>query len=139
LQPAKCNTSDLNEELGNVEYLFSDKTGTLTENIMIFRECSIDATLFEDRDKNLVSSSSPSDRLRRSVRRFLEVLALCHTVQVATIFCKAGVMNLARFLYSTSSRDRVSSSAAGGGRGAHWSIYLKKANKWLITKHRNLC
>ena len=86
LQPAKCNTSDLNEELGNVEYLFSDKTGTLTENIMIFRECSIDATLFRDQDHNLVSVSTPSDRLRRSVRRFLEVLALCHTVQVWMTF-----------------------------------------------------
>jgi P-type E1-E2 ATPase len=31
-----------------VEFLFSDKTGTLTENIMIFRECSIDGALFKD-------------------------------------------------------------------------------------------
>ena len=82
LQPAKCNTSDLNEELGNVEFLFSDKTGTLTENVMIFRECSIDGVLFNDQSGNLVSSAQPTDRLRRSVRRFLEVLALCHTVQV---------------------------------------------------------
>jgi P-type E1-E2 ATPase len=82
IQPAKCNTSDLNEELGNVEFLFSDKTGTLTENVMIFRECSIDGSIFRDQEGNLVGSSTPSDRLRRSVRRFLEVLALCHTVQV---------------------------------------------------------
>ena len=33
----RCNSSDLNEELGQVEILFTDKTGTLTENIMIFK------------------------------------------------------------------------------------------------------
>lgn len=72
-EPAIANTSDLNEELGQVreslnerdclsilggifdrcyssvlqiEYIFTDKTGTLTENDMQFKECSINGTLY---------------------------------------------------------------------------------------------
>ncbi|KAF8328241.1 uncharacterized protein EI90DRAFT_3126404 [Cantharellus anzutake] len=39
--PALCRTSSLVEELGQIEYIFSDKTGTLTQNHMEFRCCSI--------------------------------------------------------------------------------------------------
>ncbi|KAG1703816.1 hypothetical protein DVH05_006825 [Phytophthora capsici] len=38
---ANARTSDLNEELGQVHHIFSDKTGTLTCNIMEFRKCFI--------------------------------------------------------------------------------------------------
>ncbi|KAF9010470.1 calcium transporting ATPase [Cyathus striatus] len=46
--PALCRTSSLVEELGQIEYVFSDKTGTLTCNEMEFRCCSIAGVAYAD-------------------------------------------------------------------------------------------
>lgn len=39
--PCEAHTATINEELGQVSYIFTDKTGTLTENLMVFRKMSV--------------------------------------------------------------------------------------------------
>ncbi|XP_077462574.1 putative phospholipid-transporting ATPase IF isoform X1 [Stigmatopora argus] len=89
-QKAQVNTSDLNEELGQVEYVFTDKTGTLTENEMQFRECSISGIKYEEVNGKLLpegrTEDSPDDSAHTLVGEqllFLKAVSLCHTVQIS--------------------------------------------------------
>ncbi|KAL9106831.1 MAG: hypothetical protein Q9227_008164 [Pyrenula ochraceoflavens] len=94
--PATCRTSSLVEELGQIEYVFSDKTGTLTCNQMEFRQCSIGGIQYaeivpEDRKATEGDSSGIHDfkklkenlkthPSRTAIHYFLALLATCHTV-----------------------------------------------------------
>lgn len=44
--PAEARSTSLNDQLGQIEFIFSDKTGTLTQNIMSFKKCCINGTIY---------------------------------------------------------------------------------------------
>lgn len=46
-----CRNSDLIEEMGQVEFIFTDKTGTLTLNQMIFKQCCVNGKVFENKEQ----------------------------------------------------------------------------------------
>ncbi|KAG1764931.1 Ca-transporting ATPase [Suillus occidentalis] len=96
--PALCRTSSLVEELGQIEFVFSDKTGTLTRNEMEFKKCSVAGIPYadvaeeggEDEEgtrtfeelQGLFQSVQGliEDREREVAREFMALLAVCHTV-----------------------------------------------------------
>ncbi|XP_065757867.1 phospholipid-transporting ATPase IB-like [Muntiacus reevesi] len=88
---AMARTSNLNEELGQVEYLFSDKTGTLTCNIMTFKKCSVAGIMYgqspcsisdsyEFNDPALLQNFENDHPTREYIKEFLTLLCVCHTV-----------------------------------------------------------
>ncbi|KAI0989575.1 hypothetical protein GJ496_007801, partial [Pomphorhynchus laevis] len=83
---AVARTSNLNEELGQIGFIFSDKTGTLTMNEMVFRMCLIEDAVYgsmndDDFIEALSGVSFPEYfSMDCAVGRFLISIMTCHSV-----------------------------------------------------------
>jgi phospholipid-transporting ATPase len=105
-KPATARTSDLIEELGQVEFIFSDKTGTLTKNEMEFRKCCVNFNIYGDMSnstdsitleskaqntingdpkayKILISPTGENMTDKQKLNEFFTVCSVCHSAYVA--------------------------------------------------------
>ena len=145
--PAQCRRSNLVEELGQVDHIFSDKTGTLTRNVMQFREAAIGGVSFRDaarddaapdeRDAHgrLVSGERTwaqlptvlggGDALGAACDEFLTLLAVCHTVIPET---REG-----RVTFQASSPDEA--ALVAGAQALGYSFTARKPRSVYIEVH----
>ncbi|XP_060784080.1 probable phospholipid-transporting ATPase IA isoform X1 [Neoarius graeffei] len=87
--PAMARTSNLNEELGQVKYIFSDKTGTLTCNVMQFKKCTIAGVAYGHsshsmeeagfNDPSLLENLQSNHPTAAVIMEFMTMMAICHT------------------------------------------------------------
>ncbi|XP_040903868.1 phospholipid-transporting ATPase IA isoform X4 [Toxotes jaculatrix] len=87
--PAMARTSNLNEELGQVKYIFSDKTGTLTCNVMQFKKCTIAGVAYGHsthsseeagfNDPSLLENLQSNHPTAAVILDFMTMMAICHT------------------------------------------------------------
>uniref|UniRef100_A0A673HLY2 Phospholipid-transporting ATPase n=1 Tax=Sinocyclocheilus rhinocerous TaxID=307959 RepID=A0A673HLY2_9TELE len=87
--PAMARTSNLNEELGQVKYIFSDKTGTLTCNVMQFKKCTIAGVAYGHssqsteetgfNDPSLLENLKSNHPTASVIQEFMTMMAICHT------------------------------------------------------------
>mmetsp|Transcript_23132 Transcript_23132/g.57897 ORF Transcript_23132/g.57897 Transcript_23132/m.57897 type:complete len:1024 (+) Transcript_23132:91-3162(+) len=78
----EVKTTNLNDELALVEHIFSDKTGTLTENQMDFRRCSVRGLVSADKTGGVYEMFQMESHAGRKalIRDYLLAMAVCHSV-----------------------------------------------------------
>eukprot|EP00871_Galdieria_phlegrea_P003404 jgi/Galph1/4064/GphlegSOOS_G2721.1 len=89
---AEVRNSDLETELGQVSHIFSDKTGTLTMNIMEFRKCYVKGNVFQfDSELRRLQhlEGKPEECKTEDLANFLRGMAICHSVLTNNVGMKS--------------------------------------------------
>lgn len=95
--PMKVNSLNLGEDLGAIQYIFSDKTGTLTKNMMILTKWCIDGKIFDASNEpsclyqevhNLykntdANGSVKNEEFKDKILEYCRALATCHEVMIS--------------------------------------------------------
>lgn len=74
-----AKATNLNEMLGNIEHVLSDKTGTLTENEMNYVACSAGNRIIDIRGDPMAMQTAVANG-DASARSLIVAMALCHAV-----------------------------------------------------------
>lgn len=90
--PSQVRAMNLCQELGQVEYVFSDKTGTLTQNVMELKRISVGGQIYGQMDANgkpgfqgvgeVDAARADDPEKAAAIDNFVEVLAVSHTVVI---------------------------------------------------------
>ncbi len=78
-QAAVARSTNLNETLGTIQHVLSDKTGTLTENIMRYVACSAGGHIYDTTKKRSAMTKAVAKDVKE-VKRLVWAMALCHSV-----------------------------------------------------------
>ena len=152
-----CRAMSIAEDLGQVEYVFSDKTGTLTENKMIFKCLSVnkilygstetgklglvtldDGTVRPPVDQAFADALQSEDKDFEDCKKMIIAMTLCNTVMVTTegrrgtSFSQYLPKDFNRIVYEAESPDELSFVNAAREYG---SILLRRTPESCVVRH----